>query len=69
VFSVIAAADKEKEEDLQTVKRHKLGLEFPIPAGRTLINHDCPKCLTTSMAMSAKADRVDQISTPSKVKG
>jgi len=35
VGQAIAAADKEEEDVLQTVKRHLLGLEFPIPAGRT----------------------------------
>jgi hypothetical protein len=65
----IAAADKEKEDFPQTVKRHMLRLEFPIPADRILINDDCSKCLTCSMAMRAKADCADHVSTPSMVKG
>jgi len=65
----IAEADKEKTDFSQTVKRHILRLEFPIPAGRILMNNDCSKCLTSSMAIRAKADCADHASTPPKAKG
>jgi hypothetical protein len=42
----IAAADKEEKDILQFVKRHMLGLEFPIPAGS--YNNDQQRLLAMS---------------------